>query len=612
MATPAAFKAWYALVKALKLEGDVLSELGRDMHSKGSLPQWPPTGAPGALQKGQLLVKLADAKLKIDDISTHTKYNGLDDDWWQDEGFKLVARITAAFGGGTADAAPGKVTLAMLSGHVMGKAECDSTVANPLFSAWEAHVAADRFEEAKAMIVTSTLFGRTLHRAVLGFSATVEAETVKGDYVRPRLNAALAAYCALESKSIIKIIDGLYARSAGDFPEVLAVEIKTHLVSFSRGQLRGSFGKAVNLLLGSAPGLAAGGVMSDCPPNSIAKAVEAVFAILDILLADVGPNAALRAKDVMEVWSEMDSNYQYYGRFYPLPSGPNGRGVGAGAVDVLMRVLFPVLEKWTTRYWRFLREKGAVDAEDTPKQLMFKLTRNELRYESDGYVSLLQDADRCRNGAIPLAPQRPATPSKEPQHAGADLAEHLQNIEDKKQGRKRDRTRKCTTCDGPHAASKCWQTFPYLNPRHPQFQNMKEERRRKKGGGGGRGRGGGFESPMYGQGGMQYQQGQYQSPVGDPNQWVQSHQQQISGLTPPPFQGIPGQLQLGASPSQWASAPSGFPPPQGAGQQGQQPGPQGAQGGQPVMRPPYVPIAARTCHRCGKTGHIVKDCKDPP
>ena len=106
MATPAAFKAWYAKVKALKLEGDVLSELGRDMHSKGSLPHWPPTGAPGSLQKGQLLVKLADANLKIDDISTHTKYNGLDDDWWQDEGFKLVARITAAFGGGTADAAP--------------------------------------------------------------------------------------------------------------------------------------------------------------------------------------------------------------------------------------------------------------------------------------------------------------------------------------------------------------------------------------------------------------------------------------------------------------------------------------------------------------------------
>ena len=61
MATPAAFKAWYAKVKALKLEGDVLSELGRDMHSKGSLPQWPPTGAPGALQKGQLLAKLAEA-----------------------------------------------------------------------------------------------------------------------------------------------------------------------------------------------------------------------------------------------------------------------------------------------------------------------------------------------------------------------------------------------------------------------------------------------------------------------------------------------------------------------------------------------------------------------
>jgi hypothetical protein len=25
-----------------------------------------------------------------------------------------------------------------------------------------------------------------------------------------------------------------------------------------------------------------------------------------------------------------------------------------------------------------------------------------------------------------------------------------------------------------------------------------------------------------------------------------------------------------------------------------------------------VPIAARTCHRCGKTGHIIKDCKEPP
>jgi hypothetical protein len=99
---------------------------------------------------------------------------GQDDDWWQDEGIKLVARITEAFGGGAVEVAPGKVTLAMLSRHVMGKAECDSTVGNALFQTWEAHVAAGRFEEAKAMLVTSTAFGRGLHHAVLGFSDSVE------------------------------------------------------------------------------------------------------------------------------------------------------------------------------------------------------------------------------------------------------------------------------------------------------------------------------------------------------------------------------------------------------------------------------------------------------
>jgi hypothetical protein len=52
------------------------------------------------VQKGQLLEKLAQGKLKIDDVSTAVKYKGKDDDGWQDEGIKLVARITTAFGGG--------------------------------------------------------------------------------------------------------------------------------------------------------------------------------------------------------------------------------------------------------------------------------------------------------------------------------------------------------------------------------------------------------------------------------------------------------------------------------------------------------------------------------
>jgi hypothetical protein len=60
IATSATFKAWYAKAKELKLEGVVLSELGWDMHGKGALPQWPPTGAQGALQKGQLLEKLLE------------------------------------------------------------------------------------------------------------------------------------------------------------------------------------------------------------------------------------------------------------------------------------------------------------------------------------------------------------------------------------------------------------------------------------------------------------------------------------------------------------------------------------------------------------------------
>ena len=33
----------------------------------------------------------------VDDISVDAKYNGADDDWWQEEGFKLGARITARF-----------------------------------------------------------------------------------------------------------------------------------------------------------------------------------------------------------------------------------------------------------------------------------------------------------------------------------------------------------------------------------------------------------------------------------------------------------------------------------------------------------------------------------
>jgi hypothetical protein len=63
-----------------------------------------------------------------------------------------------------------------------------------------------------------------------------------------RLNFALAAYCRLESASIIEILDEYYPRSAGAFPQGLVVEIKSYLVGFSHGQLRVKFGKAVCLL----------------------------------------------------------------------------------------------------------------------------------------------------------------------------------------------------------------------------------------------------------------------------------------------------------------------------------------------------------------------------
>ena len=75
------------------------------------------------MQKCLLLDMLANAKLKIDDISTDAKYKKKDDDWWQAEGFKLIPRIREAFGGTDAVGGdPGKVTVGMLSGHVLGKA----------------------------------------------------------------------------------------------------------------------------------------------------------------------------------------------------------------------------------------------------------------------------------------------------------------------------------------------------------------------------------------------------------------------------------------------------------------------------------------------------------
>ena len=142
MATEVAFRAWYVRVKSLEL-GCVLSCLGRAMQSSGALQNWPPQGSqpPDAMQKCLLLEMLANAKLRVDDISTEAKYKKKDDDWWQEQGFRLISRLKAAFGGTDgAGGDPGKVTASMLTGHVLGKAECNATVANPLFASWEAHV----------------------------------------------------------------------------------------------------------------------------------------------------------------------------------------------------------------------------------------------------------------------------------------------------------------------------------------------------------------------------------------------------------------------------------------------------------------------------------------
>ena len=100
MATEAAFRAWYIRVKSLEL-GCVLSCMGRAMQSSGALQNWPAQGSqpPDAMQKCLLLEMLANARLKIDDISTDAKYKKQDDDWWQEQGFRLIARLKVAFGG---------------------------------------------------------------------------------------------------------------------------------------------------------------------------------------------------------------------------------------------------------------------------------------------------------------------------------------------------------------------------------------------------------------------------------------------------------------------------------------------------------------------------------
>ena len=74
MATEAAFRAWYIRVRGLEL-GCVLSCMGRAMQSSGALQNWPAQGSqpPDAMQKCLLLEMLADAKLKVDDISTDVK-----------------------------------------------------------------------------------------------------------------------------------------------------------------------------------------------------------------------------------------------------------------------------------------------------------------------------------------------------------------------------------------------------------------------------------------------------------------------------------------------------------------------------------------------------------
>ena len=115
MASADAFRAWYIRVRGLEL-GCVLSCMGRAMQSSGALQNWPAQGSqpPDAMQKCLLLEMLANARLKIDDISTDGKYKKQDDDWWQEQGFRLISRLKAAFGGTDgAGGDPGKVTSSM-------------------------------------------------------------------------------------------------------------------------------------------------------------------------------------------------------------------------------------------------------------------------------------------------------------------------------------------------------------------------------------------------------------------------------------------------------------------------------------------------------------------
>ena len=74
MASADAFRGWYGRVKLLELDC-VLSCPGRAMQSSGALQNWPAQGSqpPDAMQKCLLLEMLANARLKIDDISTDAK-----------------------------------------------------------------------------------------------------------------------------------------------------------------------------------------------------------------------------------------------------------------------------------------------------------------------------------------------------------------------------------------------------------------------------------------------------------------------------------------------------------------------------------------------------------
>ena len=414
MPVSAAYQNFHTALNALELTAvELWKPIGQDLSAAGVLTSeiWPGSEA-GPIHFGRVRTLVRDTEVVIDDIDvTQARYKKKAEDWWMDQGDKLLTRLKAALGvtasAGTAD---GKVTATQASGEVLVNSEVAQVVNDTDFPAFVKLVNDKNHTAALAMLTATSGFANLAMRAAVHFEANQDVKVPEGDHQRARLNEVLQKFAKLRGKAILESIRESYTNRE-HFPVLMGEKLVTLLTSFAGKDSENYATKlveAVSLLVQLDKS-----ALQYAGASVLGKAISALVEVFATIFgAPIGRMARQRAQDIIDVWAHSgDSTFERWSEFYTCKPQ-------TGAYSCMVEVVFPVLIEWVHQHW------GCIFQGDTsPGSLEAVLAHRKLKEVDSKYGQMCRNAQSVKDkapalGAKPQNQQRQQQPQQQQQSFG--------------------------------------------------------------------------------------------------------------------------------------------------------------------------------------------------